>query len=106
MIDALQPGGQLATPALQCQHRQQQQGQGDPDGQHELPQHRSGSLHYQNHTEKQADVDDHFASIGLNAPIMVCSGLILPVNPIDGVGFEITADGLAKGGKKSFFSKL
>ena len=37
---------------------------------------------------------------------LLCFGLILPVHPINGVGFEITADGLAKRGKKSLFSKL
>lgn len=33
-------------------------------------------------------------------------GFILPVNPINGVGFEIRTDSLPNGGKKPLFSKL
>ena len=39
-IQPLQPGRQLITPLLHCQHRQQQQDQGDADCQNKLAEHR------------------------------------------------------------------
>ena len=39
-IQPLQPGRQLITPLLHCQHRQQQEDQGDADGKNEIAQHR------------------------------------------------------------------